>query len=73
MKPIFASLKELAGLFFDDGRLAIAVLVLLAATALLRQAFPPDGPLAAAFLVAGVVAALLENVIRTARGTRAKG
>jgi hypothetical protein len=72
MKALVALLKELLGLFFDDGRLAIAVLAILAATALLQLAGPFAGLAAAAFLVAGIIAALLENVIRTARAMRDK-
>jgi hypothetical protein len=60
-------LRDVAGLFFDDGSLAIVVLVILAATAILRNAAWFDGPIAVAFLVGGVTAALLENVLRTAR------
>lgn len=64
MSSALALLRQLAGLFFDDGSLAIAVLVILAATAILSSA---DEQAATAFLVAGVIAALLENVLRTAR------
>jgi hypothetical protein len=59
--------REIAGLFFDDGSLAIAVLAILAATAILADANWLDGLVAMAFLVVGVTAALLENVLRTAR------
>jgi hypothetical protein len=59
--------REIAGLFFDDGSLAITVLVILAAAAILTNASWFSGPVAMAFLVGGITAALLENVIRTAR------
>jgi hypothetical protein len=62
--------SELAGLFFDDGSLAIAVLLILAATALFASTPWFDAPAAMAFLVGGVIAALLENVLRTARAGR---
>jgi hypothetical protein len=63
-------LRELAGLFFDDGSLAIVVLVILAATAVLLDAAWLEPAAAMAFLVAGVTGALVENVIRAARLAR---
>lgn len=59
--------RELAGLFFDDGSLAITVLVILAATALFASTPWFDAPVAMAFLVGTIVVALLENVLRSAR------
>ncbi len=67
MRRVLDLFREIAGLFFDDGSLAIAVLVILAVTATLLGNSWFDGPEAMAFLVGGVVAALLENVVRTAR------
>ena len=67
MRRVLALLREVAGLFFDDGSLAIAVLVIVAITAILLGNAWFDGPEAMAFLVGGVIAALLENVVRTAR------
>jgi hypothetical protein len=67
MSGILDLLREIAGLFFDDGSLAIAVLVILATTAILLGNAWFDGPEAMAFLVGGVIAALMENVVRTAR------
>jgi hypothetical protein len=64
--PRFA--REIAGLFFDDGSLAMVVLSILAAAAILAKAAGFDGLQGIAFLVGGVIAALLENVVRTARG-----
>ena len=61
--------RELAGLFFDDGSLAIAVLLILAATALFASTPWFDAPAAMAFLVGAVIVALLENVLRTARAS----
>ena len=66
MNPVLGFLREVAGLFFDDGSLAIVVLVILATTAVLMDNAWFDGPEAMAFLVGGVIAALLENVLRTA-------
>jgi hypothetical protein len=59
--------RELGGLFFDDGSLAITVLLILAATALFASTPWFDAPAAMAFLVGAVVIALVENVLRTAR------
>jgi hypothetical protein len=73
MKALLTLCREIAGLFFDDGRLAVTVVMVLAATAALRFAFPLHAPLAAAFLVGAVTVALLENVIRTARDARTRG
>ena len=67
MRRVLDLLREVAGLFFDDGSLAIAVLVILAVTAILLGNAWFDGPEAMAFLVGGVIAALLENVIRASR------
>ncbi len=61
------ALHAIAGLFFDDGSLAIVMLAILAAAVLVVNAL--GGPAAMAFLVGGVIAALLENVLRAARAT----
>jgi hypothetical protein len=70
MSRVVALLREIAGLFFDDGSLAIVVLAVLAATALLARITALGGGVAIAFLVGGLIAALLENVFRTARAAR---
>ena len=72
MKRVLDLLREIAGLFFDDGSLAVAVLVILAATAILVNISSIGAAAAMPFLVGGVTAALLENVLRTAR-TAASG
>jgi hypothetical protein len=64
---VLSFFRQVAGLFFDDGSLAIVVLVVLILTGILTGNAWFDGPEAMAFLVGGVVAALLENVLRTAR------
>jgi hypothetical protein len=73
VKALIGFARELAGLFFDDGSLAIAILVILGATAILMHAAWFTDTLAMAFLVGAVVAALLENVLRTARASRPGG
>ena len=72
-RSLLGGLGALAGLFFDDGSLAIVVLAILATTATLLANAWFDGPEAMAFLVGGVIAALVENVLRTARGSRLDG
>jgi hypothetical protein len=72
MRAVTDFLRELAGLFFDDGSLAFAVLGVLAATALLVRVAGVDGLPALALLVGGVIVALLENVVRTARMAHAR-
>jgi hypothetical protein len=67
MRSVIGVARDIAGLFFDDGSLAIAVLLILAATALLALGAGFDGPEASVFLVSAVIAALVENVVRTAR------
>jgi hypothetical protein len=63
--------RKIGGRFFDGGSLAIAVLVILGATALLMHSDLLKGPAVILFLVSAVTAALLENVVRTARNARA--
>jgi hypothetical protein len=59
------ALRGIAGLFFDDGSLAIVVLAILATDAIMVNALGSTA--AMLFLVAAVIASLLENVLRTAR------
>jgi len=73
MKSLLGVLRELAGLFFDDRSLAIAVLFILVAAKILSKAAWFDASSATAFLVAGVVAALIENFLRTAFTLRPRG
>lgn len=72
MRALQRFAREIAGLFFDDGSLAIAVLSILAAAAILAEAAWFDGLVGMAFLVGGIMAALLENVVRTARGAASR-
>ena len=64
-RSVLGFARAIAGLFFDDGSLAIVVLAILATAVIVMNAL--GGPAAMAFLVGGVIAALLENVLRTAR------
>ncbi len=59
--------RAIAGLFFDDGNLAFVVIAILGTTAILVANGWFDSPEAIAFLVGAMIAALFENVLRTAR------
>lgn len=67
-----AMVKTLIGLFCDDGSLAVGIAILIVSVALLAKTVLFSIPLAVMVtLVAGTVVVLLENVVRTARRTRA--
>lgn len=59
--------REIWGLFVDDGSLAVAILVLVAALAILRRAGVLGGWACGWLLFLGLLAILLENVRRAAR------
>ncbi|HEX4554641.1 MAG TPA: hypothetical protein VH249_11680 [Xanthobacteraceae bacterium] len=66
MTAIMSLLRELAGLFVDDGRLALSVLAVVALAAILS--LMPGASLAAgAVLVLGCLGALIANVVKAAR------
>ncbi len=67
MKTLVRAIRALFGLFVDDGSLALAILGVLATLILLKHGGLIESPFAMAILVAGTIAALLENVVRTAR------
>src|SRR5262249_20651915 len=67
MKLVQTIFRELFGLFVDDGSLAIALLALLAAILFLTRENFLTGGAAALLLVAGALAVLVENVMRSAR------
>ncbi|HZZ03345.1 hypothetical protein [Paraburkholderia sp.] len=71
IRTLQAIIRELIGLFVDDGSLVFAVLgwVALCALALRHVALPPYGQ--AAVLVLGLAVILAENVVRSARRGRA--
>jgi hypothetical protein len=72
MKTLIATLKELYGLFVDDGALAVLALVVVAIAALLAIGLHADSRITGAVLVVGSVASLLFSVFRT-RATRTNG
>jgi len=59
--------RRVLALFFDDGSLALVILGVLVAAGLLKHASVTSSRGAMVLLVAGTVAALVENVVRTAR------
>jgi hypothetical protein len=64
---LVAVLRELAGLFVDDGWLALAILAVVACAGVLA-ALMPGFPLAAgAILLFGCLGVLLANVTRAAK------
>ena len=65
MKATMKVLIELVGLFVDDGWLALAIIGVVAVTALIA-ALAPHGPVAAGIvLLAGCLGVLFGNVMRT--------
>ncbi|HEX4331689.1 MAG TPA: hypothetical protein VH040_06105 [Usitatibacter sp.] len=67
MNALRKILGKVATLFYDDASLAIAVLAILALAAAASTVPGLDLEPVMAFLVVGVVAALVENVVRAAR------
>jgi hypothetical protein len=67
MKALTAIGREVFGLFVDDGSLAIAILVWvgLIAALVFAAALPPA--LTGILLFAGLIAILLENILRRVR------
>ena len=57
-------------LFFDDGSLALVVLVILAVSFIVMNGAGLEEPAAMVTLAGGVAIALVENVVRTARTSR---
>ena len=67
MNAVVSIFRELAGLFVDDGSLALAILAVIALAGIF-SILRPDMPLAAgAVLLFGCLAVLLLNVARAVR------
>ena len=73
MKTISLVLKELFGLFVDDGSLAIAILVLAAAIALLLHVGWLSPLLGGGLLLIGLIGLLSENLLRSVRSFKKGG
>jgi hypothetical protein len=67
MNTLNALLKEAIGMFVDDGSLAIAILTVVAIAAWVSLRLEQGSLETAAILFVGCLAALTENVVRTAR------
>ena len=67
MSALIAFGRELAGLFVDDGSLALAILGIIAVAALLARLLPDQPLVAGAILLFGCLGALIANVTRAAR------
>ncbi|HVW55349.1 MAG TPA: hypothetical protein VHC00_06700 [Rhizobiaceae bacterium] len=67
MRTVAAILRELFGLFVDDGALAILALLVVAIAALLAVGLHADNRITGAVLVAGSVASLLFSVFKAIR------
>jgi hypothetical protein len=63
-------LREIVGLFIDDGSLAIGILIWIAIVALVFPALGVPDVWRAIFLFGGCAAILIENVARSARRSR---
>jgi hypothetical protein len=73
MNAVREALKELVGLFVDDGSLALAIIGLVAAATLMAAAAAPKA-LIGCVLLGGCLAVLAENVLRARRSaTRKRG
>jgi hypothetical protein len=66
MKMLVGLLRELAGLFVDDGALALAILAVVALAAIVAALMPGASFLAGAVLLFGCLGVLLFNTIRAA-------
>ena len=67
MSALTTLLRELAGLFVDDGSLALAILAIVAVAGICVVLTPNVPLLAGAVLLLGCLAVLLANVLRAAR------
>ena len=70
MSALMSLLRQLAGLFVDDGWLAFAILCIVALAAVLALLTPRLSLAAGAVLLFGCLGALLVNVIRAAQHER---
>ena len=66
MNTLNALVDEFLGMFVDDGSLAIAILVIVAAATWISMRFE-SSTLVGALLLVGCLVALIENVVRTTR------
>jgi hypothetical protein len=67
MRTLVAILREIAGLFVDDGSLALAILAVVGVAAFLAIVLKVSALAVGFVLLGGCAAVLIENVIRTAQ------
>lgn len=67
MNVITTALKEIYGLFVEDGSYAVGILIWLLLSALVLPHVPALGQWRGPLVFAGMLALLAENVLRTAR------
>jgi hypothetical protein len=67
MNALTTALKELYGLFVEDGSYALGIVLWLLVVGLVFSQLPQLGFWRAVLLFAGLVFLLVENVLRTAR------
>jgi uncharacterized membrane protein YdjX (TVP38/TMEM64 family) len=70
MSALMSLLRQLAGLFVDDGWLAFAILCIVSLAAVLALLTPRSSLAAGAVLLFGCLGVLLVNVIRAAQHER---
>ena len=70
MNALIALFRQLAGLFVDDGSLALAILGVVVVAALLAFLVPNLSSVAGAILLFGCLGALLANVLWAAQHKR---
>jgi hypothetical protein len=67
MKTLLDIAVGLAGLFVEDGALALAILGVVAAAGLCAVVVPTAGPVSGAILLFGCLGVLVLNVMRAGR------
>ena len=67
MNVLIAVLRELIGLFVDDGSLALMILAVVMLASIFATLVPDLQPAAGAVLLFGCLGVLLANVARAAR------
>ena len=68
MKKFIASLRELAGLFVEDGALALAIIVVVVIAGLVAALAPAASWLSGVILLFGCLGVLVGNVAMAKRG-----
>jgi hypothetical protein len=67
MRTLIAILREIAGLFVDDGSLALAILAVVGVAAFLAIILKASALAVGLVLLGGCAAVLIENIMRTVR------